>query len=174
MPHATTFAWPGPDCETVYIPHVVQYPSGDVVLVPEHGPSITLRPASLSTYSLDRLIAGVTTLVDYHRSNADRLDEIAQRLALVQQAFAGVGVTLPLQEEDVCLHFGYDHPLALYFLDFEDADECHEFGYGGIFFVPGTRLARGQTLDVLYVLVDQASSDELAMFRDAIVMDLPV
>jgi hypothetical protein len=29
-------------------------------------------------------------------------------------------------------------------------------------------------LEVLYVLVDQTSSDELAKFRDAIVMDLPV
>lgn len=93
---------------------------------------------------------------------------------VVQQAFAGVDVTLPLQGEDVCLHFGYDDPLALYFLDVEDADEYHEFGYGGIFFVPGTRLTRGQMLEVLYVLVDQASSEELAMFRDAIVMDVPV
>lgn len=96
------------------------------------------------------------------------------RACVVQQAFAVVDVTLPLQDEDVSLHFGYDHPLAVYFLDVEDADDYHEFGYGGIFFVPGTRLTRGQMLEVLYVLVDQASSEELAMFRDAIVMDLPV
>lgn len=93
---------------------------------------------------------------------------------VVQQAFAGVDVTLPLQEDDVCLHFGYDHPLALYFLDVEDADEYHEFGYGGRGFVPGKRLTKGQMLDMLYVLVDQASSEKLALFRDAIVMDLPV
>ncbi len=93
---------------------------------------------------------------------------------VAQPAFAGVDVMLPLQDEDVCLHFGYDGPLAVYFLDVEDADEYHEFGYGGIFFVPGTRLSRGQMLEVLYVLVDQTSSDELAKFRDAIVMDLPV
>jgi hypothetical protein len=93
---------------------------------------------------------------------------------VVQQAFAGVDATLPLQDQDVCLHFGYDDPLAVYFLDVEDADEYHEFGYGGIFFVPGTQLSRGQMLDVLHEIVDQTSSDELAMFRDAIVMDLPV
>jgi hypothetical protein len=93
---------------------------------------------------------------------------------VVQQAFAGVDVNLPLQGEDVCLHFGYDDPLAVYFLDVEDADDYHEFGYGGIFFVPGTRLSRGQMLDVLHGIVNQVSSEELAMFRDAIVMDLPV
>jgi hypothetical protein len=93
---------------------------------------------------------------------------------VVQQAFAGVDVNLPLQEDDVCLFFGYDHPLALYFLDAEDTDDYHEFGYGGRGFVPGKRLSRGQMLDVLHVLVDQVSSEELAMFRDAIVMDLPV
>lgn len=99
---------------------------------------------------------------------------VTVRACVVQQAFVGVDVTLPLQEDDVCLFFGYDHPLALYFLDVEDADEYHEFGYGGRGFVPGTRMTRGQMLEVLYVLVDQASSEELAMFRDAIVMDLPV
>ena len=93
---------------------------------------------------------------------------------VVQQAFAGVDVTLSLQDEDVCLFFGYDYPLAVYFLDIEDADDYHEFGYGGRGFVPGKRLTRSQMLDVLYVFVDQASSDELAKFRDAIVMDLPV
>lgn len=93
---------------------------------------------------------------------------------VVQQAFAGVDVTLPLQDEDVCLHFGYDYPLALYFLDVEDADDYHEFGYGGRGFVPGKRLSKGQMLEVLYVLVDQAFSEKLALFRDAIVMDLPV
>ena len=94
---------------------------------------------------------------------------------VVKQAFAGVDVTLPLQDEDdVCLHFGYDRPLALYFLDVEDADDYHEFGYGGRGFVPGKRLTKGQILDALYVLVDQSSSEKLALFRDAIVMDLPV
>jgi hypothetical protein len=93
---------------------------------------------------------------------------------VVQQAFAVVDVTLPLQDEDVCLHFGYDHPLAVYFLDVEDADEYHEFGYGGRGFVPGKRLSRGQMLDVLHEIVNQVPSDELAKFRDAIVMDLPV
>jgi hypothetical protein len=84
MSHATTFAWPGQDGETVYIPHVVQYPSGDVVLVPDHGPGITVQPANLSVCSLDRLIAGVLTLADYARNTADRLDETAQRLALMR------------------------------------------------------------------------------------------
>jgi hypothetical protein len=84
MPHATTFAWPGQDGKTVYIPHVVQYPLGDVVLVPDHGPSITLEPANLSTYQLDRLIAGVLTLADYARNTADRLDETAERLILMR------------------------------------------------------------------------------------------
>jgi hypothetical protein len=93
---------------------------------------------------------------------------------VVQQAFAGVDGTLPLQDKDVCLHFGYDHPLAVYFLDVEDADEYHEFGYGGIFFVPGTRLTKGQMLYVLHGILNQVSSEELAMFRDAIVMDMPV
>jgi hypothetical protein len=93
---------------------------------------------------------------------------------VVQQAFAVVDVTLPLQDEDVCLHFGYDHPLAVYFLDVEDADEYHEFGYGGRGFVPGKRLSRGQMLVVLHEIVNQVPSDELAKFRDAIVMDLPV
>ena len=93
---------------------------------------------------------------------------------VVQQAFFGVDTILPLKEDDVCLHFGYDSPLAVYFLDIEDADEYHEFGYGGRGFVPGTRLSRGQMLDVLHEIVNQVSSEELAMFRDAIVMDLPV
>ena len=58
---------------------------------------------------------------------------------VVQQAFTGVGVNLRLQDEDACLHFGYDHPLALYFLDVEDANDYHEFGYGGRGFVPAGR-----------------------------------
>ena len=99
---------------------------------------------------------------------------VTVRACIVQQAFAGVDVTLPLQDDDVYLHFGYDHPLAVYFLDVEDADEYHEFGYGGRGFVPGKRLTKGQILEVLYALVNQASSEELAKFRDAIVMDLPV
>jgi hypothetical protein len=93
---------------------------------------------------------------------------------VVQQAFAGVDVNLPLQDDDVYPHFGYDHPLAVYFLDVEDADDYHEFGYGGRGFVPGKRLTKGQMMEVLYVLVDQAPSEELSMFRNAIVMDVPV
>jgi hypothetical protein len=93
---------------------------------------------------------------------------------VVQQAFAGVGVNLPLQDEDVCLHFGYDHPLALYFLDVEDADEYHEFGYGGRGFVPGERLTKGQVLEVVGRILAEVTSDRLMAFRDAIVMDLPV
>ncbi len=84
MPHATAFAWPGQDGETAYIPHVVQYPSGDVVLVPEHGPGITVQPANLSVYSLDRLIAGVLALADHARNTADRLDETAEGLTLMR------------------------------------------------------------------------------------------
>jgi hypothetical protein len=92
----------------------------------------------------------------------------------VERAFQQAGVSLTLEDEDVCLFFGYDYPLAVYFLDVEDGTDYHEFGYGGRGFVPGTRMTRGRMLDVLHVLVDQAPSDELAMFRDAIVMDLPV
>jgi hypothetical protein len=94
----------------------------------------------------------------------------------VEQAFADAGHVLSLESENVTLFFGYDRPLAIYFLDVEDIDgeAYHEFGYGGRGFVPGTRMTRGQMLEVLHVLVDQASSEELAMFRDAIVMDLPV
>ena len=92
----------------------------------------------------------------------------------VERAFQRVGVSLSLEDEDVCLFFGYDFPLALYFLDVEDADDYHEFGYGGRGFVPGKRLTKGQMLDMLYVLVDQAPLEKLALFRDAIVMDLPV
>ena len=93
----------------------------------------------------------------------------------VEQAFADAGHVLSLESGDVTLFFGYDRPLAIYFLDVEDIDgeAYHEFGYGGRGFVPGKRLTKGQMLDVLYVLVDQTPS-ELAMFRDAIVMDLPV
>ncbi len=54
------------------------------MLVPEHGPSITLQPANLSVHSLDRLIAGVLALADYARNTADRLDETAQRLTLMR------------------------------------------------------------------------------------------
>ncbi len=94
---------------------------------------------------------------------------------VVQQAFAVVDATLPLQEDDVCLFFGYDYPLALYFLDVEDADEYHEFGYGGRGFVPGKRLTKGQLLDVLGRLIFyQVPSERLVAFRNAIVMDLPV
>ena len=93
---------------------------------------------------------------------------------VVKQAFAGVDVTLLLQDEDVCLFFGYDYPLARYVLDVEDADDYHEFGYGGRGFVPGKRLTKGQMLDVLHEIVNQASSEELAQFLNAIVMDLPV
>ena len=42
---------------------------------------------------------------------------------LVERAFRLVGVPLTLEDEDVCLFFGYDHPLALYFLDVEDGDD---------------------------------------------------
>jgi hypothetical protein len=85
--HATTFTWPDREGETAYISHVVQYPSGDVVLVPDHGPGITVHPADLSVHSLDHLIAGVLTLADYHRNNADRLDETAQRLTLMRLSY---------------------------------------------------------------------------------------
>jgi hypothetical protein len=83
------FPWPDREGETVYIPHVVQYPSGDVVLIPDRGPGIILQPADLSMHSLDRLIAGVTSLADFHRNNADRLDETAQRLTLMRPVFSG-------------------------------------------------------------------------------------
>jgi hypothetical protein len=85
--HATTFTWPDREGETAYISYVVQFPSGDVVLVPEHGPGITLEPTSLSTYHLDRLIAGILTLADYARNTADRLDETAERLALMRLSY---------------------------------------------------------------------------------------
>jgi hypothetical protein len=87
MPIPHCFSWPKPDNQTANIDYAIQYPAGDVVLFPVNfpdDPSITVDPADLSAHSLDRLIAGVTTLADYHRSNADRLDEIAQRLMLTQ------------------------------------------------------------------------------------------
>jgi hypothetical protein len=84
MPTAHCFPWPDREGETATISHVVQYRDGDVVLVPERGPGITLQPADLSTHSLDRLIAGVLALADYARNNADRLDETAQRLTLMR------------------------------------------------------------------------------------------
>jgi hypothetical protein len=93
---------------------------------------------------------------------------------VVQQAFAGVDVTLPLQDEDVCLFFGYDHPLAVYFLDVEDADEYHEFGYGGRGFVPGKRLTKGQMLEVAGVILTEVCCHQLMAFQDAIALDLPV
>ncbi|MFO7687828.1 MAG: hypothetical protein R6V60_17240 [Desulfobacterales bacterium] len=78
------FPWPDREGETATISHVVQYFDGDVVLIPERGPGITLQPADLSAYSLDRLIAGVLTLADYARNNADRLDGTAERLTLMR------------------------------------------------------------------------------------------
>jgi hypothetical protein len=93
---------------------------------------------------------------------------------VVQQAFAGVGVLLSLEEEDACLHFGYDHPLAVYFLDVEDADEYHEFGYGGRGFVPGKRLTKGQMLEVVGGIFTEVCCHRLMAFQDAIALDLPV
>jgi hypothetical protein len=83
------FPWPDREGETATISHVIQYHDGDVVLIPDRGPSITLQPANLSPYSLDRLIAGVLTLADFHRNTADRLDETAQRLTLMRPAVSG-------------------------------------------------------------------------------------
>jgi hypothetical protein len=99
---------------------------------------------------------------------------VTVRACVVQQAFADVGVTLPLQEDDVCLHFGYDYPLALYFLDVEDADDYHEFGYGGRGFVPAKRVTKGQMLEVVGCILTEVCCDWLMAFQDAIVMDLPV
>lgn len=91
---------------------------------------------------------------------------------IVERAFQQAGVRLTLELEDVDLCFGYDYPLAAYFLDVDDAD-YHEFGYGRI--VPGTRLSRGQLLDILTaILAEGATSQQLAAFQDAIGLDLPI
>ena len=104
---------------------------------------------------------------------------------IVTRAFAGEGIVLPLEEEIVTLFFGYDPPLDFYFLDVEEVedewDKYHEFGCGGFFYVPGTRLSREKMLNVLDAIVDDGSSlagesnlVDLTRFRDAIVMDLPM
>jgi len=87
MPIPHCFSWPTPDNETANTDYAIQYPAGDVVLFPVNfpdDPSIAVDPANMSVHSLDRLIAGVLTLADYHRSNADRLDETALRLMLIR------------------------------------------------------------------------------------------
>jgi len=91
---------------------------------------------------------------------------------VVQQAFAGIDVALPLQGDDVYLHFGYDGPLAVYFLDVEDAEEYHEFGYGARGFVPGKRLTKGQMLDVLTGILKVKDEEDLMMFHYALNMDI--
>lgn len=95
---------------------------------------------------------------------------------VVQQAFAGVDVMLPLESEHVTLFFGYDNPLAIYFFDVEDIDgeAYHEFGYGGRGFVPGTRLTKGQMLEVVASIITEVASDRLMAFQNAIALDLPV
>ncbi len=93
---------------------------------------------------------------------------------LVDRAFRLVGVPLALEDEDVCLFFGYDYPLAVYFLDVEDGTDYHEFGYGGRGFVPGKRLTKGQMLEVAGVILTEVCCHRLMAFQDAIALDLPV
>ena len=98
---------------------------------------------------------------------------------IVAQAFSQAGTSLALDDEDVCLFFGYDYPLALYFLDVEDGDAYYEFAYGGrpkcVAFMPGTRLSRGQMLAVVQaILAEGTTCERLRAFQDAICMDLPV
>ena len=92
----------------------------------------------------------------------------------VERAFRQAGVPLALEDEDVCLFFGYDYPLALYFLDVEDGTDYHEFGYGGRGFVPGKRLTKGQMLEVAGGILTEGASDRLLAFQDAVALDLPV
>ena len=93
---------------------------------------------------------------------------------LVERAFRLVGVPLTLEDEDVCLFFGYDYPLAVYFLDVEDGTNYHEFGYGGRGFVPGKRLTKGQMLEVAGVILTEVCCYRLMAFQDAVALDLPV
>lgn len=81
---AYCFSWPGREGETAYITDAIEFPLGYIGLYPNKGAGYVVWPDELPAHELDRLTAGVTTLADYHRSNADRLDETAQRLALVQ------------------------------------------------------------------------------------------
>jgi hypothetical protein len=76
----------------------------------------------------------------------------------------------------VTLFFGYDRPLAIYFLDVEDIDgeAYHEFGYGGRGFVPGKRLTKGQMLEVAGSILTEVCCQRLMAFQDAIALDLPV
>jgi hypothetical protein len=94
----------------------------------------------------------------------------------VEQAFADAGHVLSLESGDVTLFFGYDRPLAIYFLDVEDIDgeAYHEFGYGGRPFVPGTRLTKGQLLEVVGRITTEVAGDRLMAFQDAVALDLPV
>jgi hypothetical protein len=92
----------------------------------------------------------------------------------VERAFQRVDVPLKLEDEDVCLFFGYDYPLALYFLDVEDGTDYHEFGYGGWGFVPGKRLTKGQMLEVANGILTEVCCGRLMAFHDAVALDLPV
>ena len=92
----------------------------------------------------------------------------------VERAFQQAGVSLTLEDEDVCLFFGYDYPLAVYFLDVEDGTDYHEFGYGGRGFVPGKRLTKGQMLEVVGGILTEVCCHRLMAFQDAIALDLPV
>lgn len=92
----------------------------------------------------------------------------------VERAFRQAGVSLTLEDEDVCLFFGYDYPLAVYFLDVEDGTDYHEFGYGGRGFVPGKRLTKGQMLEIVGSVLTEVCCGRLMAFQDAIALDLPV
>lgn len=81
---AYCFSWPGREGETACITDVIEFPLGYIGLYPNKGAGYVVWPDELPAHELDRLIAGVTTLADFHRSNAERLDETAERLTLMR------------------------------------------------------------------------------------------
>ena len=92
---------------------------------------------------------------------------------MAREAFAAANIHLNLVAKDeVCLIFGYDRPIAGYFLDVEDDEDTHEFGYARI--VLGTRLTRDRLLTIIGQLMKLTDSYDLERFLHAICLDLPV
>ena len=92
---------------------------------------------------------------------------------MARDAFAAANIHLNIvAKDDVCLIFGYDRPMAGYFLDLEDDEDTHEFGYARI--VLGTRLTRDRLLTVVGKLMKLTESYDLERFFQAICLDLPV
>lgn len=92
---------------------------------------------------------------------------------IARDAFAAASIQLNLVANDeVCVIFGYDHPMMGYFLDVEDDEDTHEFAYARI--VLGRRLTRDRLLAVVGKLMQLTESYDLERFFQAICLDLPV